>query len=256
MKVTKEFIELGMNNDNLSQAQCEILNVSYPFDNNISQIKELTNKEINLFLLLKGKLSKTAEKTIIKNYQTLSDFHAKKSPKISKLKQKKRNISSIIEIYCDGACKGNPGKSGSGLAIYEKKDKPILLFGDFNNYGTNNTAELNALYKALLISKDYTKSIIKTDSKYSIDSITKWAYNWKKANWTKKGGEIKNLEIIKKSHNLYEEIKKNVSIEYVKGHAGIEGNELADRMAGVSIIKRNKEYEIYRYNDVNRVLCL
>jgi ribonuclease HI len=163
-------------------------------------------------------------------------------------------MSETIKIYCDGACKGNPGKSGSGLSIYQKDKAPTLLYGEYNERGTNNTAELNALFKALLIASKSEDAIIYSDSKYSIDCITKWAYSWKKNGWTKKGGEIKNLDIIKLSHYLYEEIKENTKVEYVKAHTGIEGNELADRMAMVAISCQNKAYQEYKYSSISSVL--
>jgi len=163
-------------------------------------------------------------------------------------------MSEIIKIYCDGACKGNPGKSGSGLSIYSGAKLPTLLYGEYNERGTNNTAELNALYKALLLASKAQNAIIYSDSKYSIDCITKWAYNWKKNGWTKKGGDIKNLEIIQLSHNLYEEIKHTTKIEYVKAHTGIEGNELADRMAMVAISSKSVEYQEYQYSLIDSVL--
>jgi ribonuclease HI len=164
--------------------------------------------------------------------------------------------SNTLSIYCDGACLNNPGKSGSGLSIYVDKHKPILLYGDYKELGTNNTAELNALYKALIIaSKSKATNItIFSDSKYSIDCITKWAYNWKSKAWTKKGGEIKNLEIIKISHELYDTIKNRITVKYVKGHSGIEGNELADRMAMMAITSMNSEYIQYNYKDIREIL--
>jgi ribonuclease HI len=158
-----------------------------------------------------------------------------------------------VKIYCDGACKGNPGKSGSGLAIYYNSNKPILLYGAYEARGTNNTAELKALYKALIIASKYNKSIIYSDSKYSIDCITNWAYNWKRNGWIKRGGGIKNLDIIKLSHAIYENIKNKVIIEYVKGHVGFEGNELADIMASLAIKERNTEYREYVFNSIDTV---
>jgi len=120
--------------------------------------------------------------------------------------------------------------------------------------GTNNTAELNALYKALLIASKSSKSTIYSDSKYSIDCITTWAYGWKSKGWKKKGGEIKNLEIIKTAHELYEAIKSRVVIKHVKGHAGVEGNELADRMAVWAIVSKQSGYGEYDYESIEDVL--
>jgi len=137
-------------------------------------------------------------------------------------------------IYCDGACKGNPGLAGSGLVVYRNGEKTFMS-GAFETKGTNNTAELKALLHSLKIAQRLNeKVLIKTDSNYSINTITKWAYTWKKNGWKKKGG-IKNLDLIKEIHNLYDSLHKKITIEYVKGHAGIEGNELADTMANHAI---------------------
>ena len=151
-----------------------------------------------------------------------------------------------IEIYCDGACSGNPGEAGSGVVIYKDGHKPSLIYGGYDSLGTNNSAELNALYVSLKLASKYPKVVIKTDSKYSKDCITKWAYSWKSNGWKKKGGDIKNLEIIKLSHELYEEIKDRVTIEYVKGHSGVEGNELADEMARLAIERKQVKFILYQ----------
>ena len=164
-----------------------------------------------------------------------------------------------LKIFCDGACSGNPGESGSGLALYEGKEFPTLIYGEYVKEGTNNTAELNALFKALEISANVncqSKIEICSDSKYGIECITNWAYGWKSKGWKKKGGEIKNLEIIKKAHTLYEELKEKIVIKHVKGHAGVEGNELADRMAVYAIITKNKEYKKYSFSSIDEVLNL
>jgi len=164
-----------------------------------------------------------------------------------------------LKIYCDGACSGNPGNAGSGLALYEGKELPTLIYGAYEELGTNNTAELNALYKALKIALSVNcENIIEiySDSKYSIDCIANWAYGWKKKGWKKKGGEIKNLELIKKAHALFEDLKDKISILHVKAHTGVEGNELADRMALHVIISKNIKYKKYHYKDVSEVLAL
>ena len=259
MIVNSKFIEMGMINSTLNKAQFEILGQSYPPVEGWESLvidKELSTKDTNLFLLLRGKLALKAQEQIIKNYQLLADFHKQKREKKEEPKEEKIVATDTLTIYCDGACKGNPGKSGSGLAIYYSKSKPTLLYGEYAEQGTNNTAELNALYKALLIAleSEPSKVTICCDSKYSIDCISNWAYGWKRKGWRKKSGEIKNLEIIKLAHELYDGLKDRVVIKHVKGHSGVEGNELADRMAVYAIISKNNGYGCYDYESVDEVL--
>jgi len=145
-------------------------------------------------------------------------------------------------IFCDGACRGNPGPSSSGVVIFEE-NKKIFFSGEYEEKGTNNTAELKALYHALLLSKNYDDVVIKTDSQYSINCLTKWAYSWKAKDWKKANGPIKNLELIKIIHSLWLELKDNVEIVYVKGHAGIIGNELADDAANYGLDHKIKKLQ-------------
>ncbi|MEA2029417.1 MAG: ribonuclease H family protein [Campylobacterota bacterium] len=264
IRVDENFIQLGMQGDELNKAQLEMLGESYPPSEgweSRSIGKELNTPQGNLFLLLRGKLALKAQEQIIKNYQLLAEFHKNKNQTKSdtpapKEKQPSQVATGRLTIYCDGACKGNPGKAGSGVAIYTDNTKPTLLYGEYNPRGTNNTAELGALYKALLIvsQSNTTKAMICCDSKYSIDCITNWAYGWKRKGWVKKGGEIKNLEIIQTAHALYDEIKDRVIVKHVKGHSGVEGNELADRMAVYAISSQSSEYQEYDYGSVDSVL--
>ncbi len=163
-----------------------------------------------------------------------------------------------LRIYCDGACSGNPGKSGSGLAIYEDEKKPVLMYGAADVMGTNNTAELKALLRALELAVDaqHEKVAILSDSKYSIECVVNWAYGWKAKGWTKQGGEIKNLDLIKTAHALYDDIKEKVIISHVRGHAGVEGNELADRMAVIAASKGNSVFIEYAYESIDHVIAL
>lgn len=173
-----------------------------------------------------------------------------------------RDRVAEIQIYCDGACSPNPGKSGSGMAVYQNKQLISLWYGLHEPNGTNNTAELNALLEALklaktTIAKNQTTQIL-SDSKYSIDCITKWAKGWKAKGWTRgKGEEIKNLEIIKAAFVLYESIKNNIIISHVKGHANIEGNELSDRMAVLGRMKAQVSFVSYTETlDIPLVLAM
>lgn len=259
MKIDSNFLELISHSDTLNEKQSELLECDASLEGWQDKVlgREISSELANLLILLKGKLAKRGQDVIVKNYYLMLDF-AKPKQEISQEKPIEIKSSDFLYIYCDGACSGNPGEAGSGLAIYDGSDKPTLLHGKYESLGTNNTAELNAFYKALSLAEasDAKEIIIYSDSKYSIDCITKWAYGWKAKGWSKKGGEIKNLDIIKLSHSLYEKIKDKIKIVHVKGHAGVEGNELADRMAGESITSQTKEFEVYEYDEVSEVLAL
>ncbi len=232
MKIDENYLDLIINDSTLNKAQAKILDLTFPLENGWDSLilnKELDTKNTNLLILLKGKLALKTQDQIIKNYETLSSFrNPKKVEPIKEKTDKSANTetSGGLSIYCDGACSGNPGEAGSGVAVYSSSAKPVLYYGNYVKKGTNNIAELNALYKALQLCEsnpNYANTIL-SDSKYSIDCICTWAYGWKAKGWTKKGGEIKNLELIKKAHLLYEKIKNNITIKHVKGHAVIEVN--------------------------------
>lgn len=167
-----------------------------------------------------------------------------------------------INIYCDGACSPNPGKSGTGMAVYQQQTLIELWYGLYQPMGTNNTAELNGLlaafkYAQVHISQGKTVQVL-SDSKYAIDCITKWAKGWQAKGWTRgKGEEIKNLEVIKQSFSLYQSLKTNLIISHVKGHANIEGNELSDRMAVLARMKHETAFVQYQESiDIKAILAM
>lgn len=263
MKIDENYVELILHNNTLNKAQADLLGLNFPLENGWETFlleKELNTKQTNLLILLKGDLALKAQKQIIQNYETLSTFRKPKKTEPIKKEVQNTNTSNTgaLEIYCDGACSGNPGEAGSGLAVYQNGARPVLYHGAYQANGTNNIAELNAFYKALQLCSANVghKNTILSDSKYSIDCITNWAYGWKSRGWTKKGGEIKNLELIKAAHMLFDRIKDHLIIKHVKGHAGVEGNELADRMAVYTIKAKNTDYQNYEYVSVEEVLTL
>jgi ribonuclease HI len=157
-----------------------------------------------------------------------------------------------VSIYCDGACEPNPGHAGSGIVVYRAGKLAELWYGLYNPMGTNNTAELNALYRALRmaeaeIKNDNTVELC-SDSAYSINCIRSWAPSWEKKGWKKPGGEIKNLEIIQDCYAIYRRIKKELTLTHVAAHVGTEGNELADRMAMLAVQRKEKELRLYEDN--------
>ncbi|PHR84974.1 MAG: ribonuclease HI [Colwellia sp.] len=171
-------------------------------------------------------------------------------------------VTAEIQIYCDGACSPNPGKSGTGLAVYQQGKISVLYYGLYQANGTNNTAELNGLLYSFKLAKKYLDKVeqvqVLSDSKYSIDCITKWAKGWQAKGWTRgKGEEIKNVNLIKECFSLYQQIKQQLVISHVKGHANIEGNELSDRMA---VLARKQQQESFiKYSgklDIKTILAM
>jgi ribonuclease HI len=164
-------------------------------------------------------------------------------------------------IFCDGACEPNPGKAGSGMAVYRGGALQGLWYGEFNPAGTNNTAELSALLQALRLAQveiDAGRTVqVRSDSSYGLNAVTKWAVGWKKRGWRKADGEIRNLELIQALHELFLAIEDDVKLAHVSAHVGIEGNELADRMAMLAVERRETGWREYDEPlDVDRLLKL
>jgi len=144
----------------------------------------------------------------------------------------------MIKIYTDGACKGNPGVGGWG-AIIMQDEKNIELFGG-ENETTNNRMELMAVIMALKEISPNLELTIYTDSTYVQKGISEWIKNWKVNNWrssSKKPVKNKDLWI-----ELDEAVGlRKINWEWVKGHAGNEGNEKADELANQGVISMMRE---------------
>lgn len=159
-----------------------------------------------------------------------------------------------IHIFCDGGCDPNPGKSGSGVAVYESGKLSKMYHGLHVPFGTNNTAELNALHQAMLIAaeklKEKKKVQILSDSTYSIKAMTQWGASWKRSGrMDGKGKPLANVELIKVMFELYGLIGPQIDITHVSAHIGIEGNELADRLSTLAI--RGKVTDFVEYDNLN-----
>lgn len=215
--------------------------------------------------LMKRSLSKSGAtaNAPVSSRKTTSKTTSKTADKSAKAKSAtiSPNGPSDVEIYCDGACSPNPGKSGTGLAVYERGKVTSLYYGLYLPNGTNNTAELSGLLSAFqiaqhFIDKNSEQSIcILSDSKYSIDSITKWAKGWQAKGWTRgKGEEIKNLALIQQCYALYKTMHTKITIRHVKGHANIEGNELADRMAVLA--RKQQQENMIRYSETINIKAI
>ena len=128
-----------------------------------------------------------------------------------------------VTVYTDGGADPNPGPGGFAVI---KDMPPAVLGGD--KASTNIRMEGRAIIAALK-DADGAECQIFTDSEFWINVITKWSIGWEKNGWKKKGGEIKNLDIVQEVYPLYR--SSNATLVWVRGHVGDPGNELADEWA-------------------------
>jgi ribonuclease HI len=143
-------------------------------------------------------------------------------------------VTEKVEIFTDGACRGNPGPGGWGV-ILRFRGKQKELFGGKPDT-TNNRMELTAAIKGLEQLTRECDVVVTTDSRYVMDGITKWIDGWKKRGWkTANKGPVKNSDLWKKLDELNS--KHNVQWEWVRGHTGHPENELADKLANRGIDK-------------------
>jgi len=141
----------------------------------------------------------------------------------------------ILNIYTDGACKGNPGIGGWGAIL--KYRNTIKEIKGFSKETTNNIMELTAVIKALESLNRTCKIIITTDSNYVKDGITDWIKNWKSNGWkTVKKQPVKNKELWVTLDNLVSE--HDITWKWIKGHSGHPENERADELANEAIISK------------------
>jgi len=140
-----------------------------------------------------------------------------------------------VEMYTDGACRGNPGEGGWGVYLIYGQASKELCGGESDT--TNNRMELMASIKGLEALKRPCKVKIYTDSTYVKNGITEWLANWKKNNWkTKAKKAVKNQDLWQR---LDAEVQKHeIEWSWVKAHVGIEGNEKADQLANLGIDQR------------------
>jgi len=136
----------------------------------------------------------------------------------------------MITYYTDGSCSPNPGPGGFAVI---KEMQPWIVGHEMTS--TNIRMEGQALIAAMKDAAGAECEIF-TDSEFWINVITKWAPGWKEKGWAKKGGEIKNLAIVKEAHDMY--VDSNAILTWVRGHEGDPGNEMADEWANQAREKR------------------
>jgi len=137
-----------------------------------------------------------------------------------------------IDIFTDGACRGNPGPGGWGVILRSGSHEKELFGGEQST--TNNRMELRAAIEGLAALKRPSRVTITTDSQYVRQGITQWIEGWKRNQWrTSAKKPVKNQDL----WQLLDELtcRHEVTWEWVKGHSGHPDNELADALANRGI---------------------
>jgi len=137
-----------------------------------------------------------------------------------------------IEIFTDGACRGNPGPGGWGVVLRYNGFEKTLNGAEKNT--TNNRMELMAAIEALRVVKETCTIDLTTDSQYVKNGIESWMKNWKKNNWKNANKKmVKNQDLWQQLDELV--LKHDIRWHWVKGHSGHRENELADAIANQAI---------------------
>ena len=138
----------------------------------------------------------------------------------------------MINIYTDGACKGNPGPGGWGALILQGDTKNEIYGGEANT--TNNRMEIMAVIRALKTINTENEITVFTDSTYVQKGIIEWIAKWKINGWrTSNKKEVKNKDLWVQLDNLTSQLKINWI--WVKGHSGHPGNDRADYLANKGV---------------------
>lgn len=141
-------------------------------------------------------------------------------------------MADTIELFTDGACRGNPGPGGWGALLRSGQHEKTLSGAEADT--TNNRMELMAAIRGLEALKRPGRVRLTTDSRYVLDGITKWLPGWKKRNWMTAGRKpVKNMDLWQR----LEEATRGHEVDWiwVRGHSGHQENEIVDALAGAAI---------------------
>ena len=141
-------------------------------------------------------------------------------------------VTEHVEIFTDGACRGNPGPGGWGALLRFKGNEKTIKGSEAET--TNNRMELMAAISALEALTQPCQVKLTTDSKYVLQGLTEWMPNWKKRNWqTAAKKPVKNVDLWQRLDNATQ--THEIDWHWVKGHSGHAENELADQLANEAV---------------------
>jgi len=141
---------------------------------------------------------------------------------------------NVIEIYTDGACKGNPGPGGWGALLKSADAKKELCGGELGT--TNNRMEMTAVIEALAALKRPCQVTLHVDSQYVLKGMTEWLPGWKARGWKTAAKEpVKNVDLWQKLDTLVNGGGHKINWQWVRGHNGDPGNERADQLANQGV---------------------
>jgi ribonuclease HI len=144
------------------------------------------------------------------------------------------SADNTVNIYSDGACKGNPGRGGWGALLVAGEHRKEICGGEADT--TNNRMEMTAVIRALESLKRPSDVAVHTDSQYVQKGISEWLPGWKRRNWrTAQGKPVKNQDLWQQLDALAQ--RHRIEWHWVRGHAGHPENERADALANQGVLQ-------------------
>jgi ribonuclease HI len=132
-------------------------------------------------------------------------------------------------LFTDGSSSGNPGPGGWG-AVLVRDGRAVAELRGCEPHTTNNRMELLAIIEGLGMLPSEEAVDVYTDSRLVVDTLTKWAAGWEARGWQRKGGEVKNLDLVQRAYALAGE-RPRARIQWIRAHDGSRWNEYADALA-------------------------
>jgi ribonuclease HI len=138
-------------------------------------------------------------------------------------------------VFTDGSCENNPGPGGWGL-VWVEDDRIIAERRGVDASTTNNRMELRALIEAYRLLPEDAEITLYSDSQLCVLTVNEWAEGWERRGWRRKGGPIKNLELVKELYALALR-HPGVRLQWIRAHDGSRWNEYADALASAYLLR-------------------